>query len=107
MWGRRTGASPRAGNATATIAAGPLAAPLFRGEPALQALHVVEKRKSDAHWFELWRALRGQRFDLAIDLRGTLLTLTLSAKKRIIYRKHPDIRHKTRVYAQKSENVLE
>ena len=79
-----------------TIACGPLPAPLFRAVPGLVDLHIVSKRKARAfeHWMALYRALRGSRYDLAVDLRGTLLTLGLSAQRRIIHRKNNAIRHK-------------
>jgi lipopolysaccharide export system permease protein len=77
-----------------TIACGPLPAPLFRATPRLKALHLVEKQRGDAHWFALWRALRGERYDLAVDLRGTLLTYALAAKRRIVHRRPPELRHK-------------
>ncbi|MGE0044919.1 MAG: glycosyltransferase family 9 protein [Hyphomonadaceae bacterium] len=77
-----------------TIACGHLPAPIFRATPNLKALHVLTKRRGDAHWFELWKALSGERFDLAIDLRGTLVTYALHAKKRIVHRKRAEMRHK-------------
>lgn len=80
--------------AAVTIACGRLPAPLFRATPNLKHLHVLTKRRGDAHWFELWRALSGERFDLAVDLRGTLLTYALKTKSRIVQRKRAEIRHK-------------
>lgn len=79
-----------------TIACGPLPAPLFRAVPGLKGLHIVSKRKARAfaHWMALHRALRGDRYDLAVDLRGTLLTFGLSCRQRIIHRKNSAIRHK-------------
>lgn len=81
-------------NADVTIACGPLPAPLFRAAPRLAALHTIQKRRGDRHWFDLIRTLRGERFDLAVDLRGTLVTYALKAKRRIVYRKTPLVRHK-------------
>lgn len=77
-----------------TIACGALPADLFRATPGLAALHKIEKRRDDGHWFALWRALRRERFDLAVDLRGTLLTYALSARRRIVNRKTSTVRHK-------------
>lgn len=77
-----------------TIACGGLPADLFRATPGLAALHRIEKRRDDGHWFALWRTLRRERFDLAVDLRGTLLTYALSARRRIVNRKSSAVRHK-------------
>src|SRR5882672_142316 len=68
------------------VACGALAAPLFRATPGLEKLHVIRKRRADGHWRTLWRELRadGGRFDLGVDVRGSLLTLLLPVKKRVI-----------------------
>lgn len=80
--------------AAVTIACGALPAPLFRATPGLQRLHVLNKQRGNAHWFALLREIRGERFDLAIDLRGTLTTFALNARRRIVQRKSARIRHK-------------
>lgn len=78
-----------------TIACGPLPAPLFRATPGLRRVHVMARRPSGAHWFELWRALRGERFDLAVDLRGSLVTYAFAARRRIVFRASTRVvRHK-------------
>jgi lipopolysaccharide export system permease protein len=78
--------------AALTIVCGPLPAPLFRAEPGLKKLLLIEKRSG--RWTNLWSQLRRQRFDLAIDLRGSLVTLALKAEKRFIHRKTREVRHK-------------
>jgi heptosyltransferase III len=82
--------------AAVTIACGPLAAPLYRATPGLRAIHTVAKTRSrtGGHWLALLRSLRGQRFDLAVDLRGTLTTFFLPVRRRIIHRKSNLLRHK-------------
>ncbi len=77
-----------------TIACGELAAPLYRATPRLGALRVIRKQRYTGHWIELWRALRRERFDLTVDLRGTLLTNFLRTKRRIVHAKSPALRHK-------------
>ncbi|MBL8551900.1 MAG: glycosyltransferase family 9 protein [Hyphomonadaceae bacterium] len=76
------------------VACGRLPAPLFRATPNLKSLHVVDRRSSGGHWLPLWKALRGERFDLAIDLRGSLITYGLRAKRRIRHAKSAQVRHK-------------
>jgi ADP-heptose:LPS heptosyltransferase len=46
----------------------------------------VEKRRFDLHWLSVWRACVGTHWDLAIDLRGSALTLLVRAKRRAIMR---------------------
>ncbi len=73
-------------NARFTIAAGPLAAPLFSRMPRLDRLIIVEKRRFDAHWAALWAKTCTTRWDLAIDLRGSALTLLIPSRRRAIMR---------------------
>lgn len=72
-----------------TIAAGALAAPLFRDTPNLDEVIALEKKPGSLHWVELWSRVRGKRWGLIIDLRGSGLSNTLSAKMRLV-RKSPD-----------------
>jgi lipopolysaccharide export system permease protein len=83
--------------AAVTIACGPLPAPLYRATPGLEALHTVVKTRSrtGGHWLALRKALvKTGRFDLAVDLRGTLLTYSLAVGRRIVHRKSSILRHK-------------
>ncbi len=83
--------------AAVTIASGPLPAPLYRATPGLEALHTVVKTRSrtGGHWLALRQAVvKTGRFDLAVDLRGTLITYTLPVTRRIVHRKSPVLRHK-------------
>jgi ADP-heptose:LPS heptosyltransferase len=73
-----------------TIAAGALAAPLFRDTPNLDALIPVEKKSGGLHWVELWKRVRGTKWGLVLDLRGSGLAGTLSAKMRIVRRSPED-----------------
>lgn len=74
------------------VACGPLPAQLFRATPGLERIERIDKR--EGRWSDLWRRLRRERFDLAIDLRGSLVTLGVRAKQRIIHRKTRVVRHK-------------
>ena len=74
-------------NARFTIAAGPVAAPLFEEVPALDRIIIVEKARNRAHWFELWQKVRGTRWGLVVDLRGSGLSRFVSTRRRAIWRK--------------------
>ena len=73
-----------------TVAAGPTAAPLFRDTPRLDALIPLEKQGGGLHWLELWRKVRKVRWGLVVDVRGSGLSSTLSAKVRAVYKPAPD-----------------
>lgn len=74
-------------NARFTIAAGPLAAPLFADVPGLDRIIVMEKEKSGRHWLKLWREVRGRQWGLVVDLRGSAIARFLRSKRRAIKHK--------------------
>lgn len=79
--------------ASVVIACGPLPAALFRSTPGLERIEVFHKRPG--RWRALWDALRkGPAYDLAIDLRGSLVTYGLNARRRIVHAKSKVLRHK-------------
>ena len=69
-----------------TIACGPVAAGLFDRMPRRDRTIVVDKRRFDLHWATLWAACIGTHWDLAVDLRGSALTLLLRVRRRAIMR---------------------
>ena len=73
-------------NARFTIVAGPLAAPLFRDTPGLDALIPLPKEKHGMHWLRLWAKLRSRRYGLIVDLRNSPVSRFLSAQKRALKR---------------------
>ena len=72
----------RCPGARLTIAAGPLAAPLFAAVPGLERLIVVEKRRFGQHWLSLYRTVAARRWDIVVDLRGSALAWLLRARVR-------------------------
>lgn len=67
-----------------TIACGAVAAGVFERLPGLERLIVFEKRRFDAHWLALWLRTAGHLWDIAVDVRGSALTLALPARRRVI-----------------------
>jgi ADP-heptose:LPS heptosyltransferase len=65
-----------------TIAAGPIAAPLFEAVPGLRRLIVIEKRRWSLHWLPFYAAVAARRWDLVVDLRGSALAWLLRAGNR-------------------------
>lgn len=69
-----------------TVACGPVAAGLFERMPRRDRTLVVDKRRFDRHWLTLWGQTVPTMWDLAVDLRGSALTLLLLARRRAIMR---------------------
>lgn len=65
-----------------TIACGPYAAGLFRAVPNLTRLIILKKQTWNRHWISLWRACAGTKWDLIVDLRNSIVSRLLRAKRR-------------------------
>ncbi|GAN90064.1 lipopolysaccharide heptosyl transferase/glycosyl transferase [Gluconobacter frateurii M-2] len=69
-----------------TVVCGPVAAGLFEPDPRCERVITMEKRRHDRHWLDLWRQCVRTRWFLVVDLRGSLLSLTLRTRRRLIVR---------------------
>ncbi len=67
-----------------TIACGTVAEGVFTRFPALERLIVFEKESYDRHWPRLWLKLVPHVWDIAVDVRGSGISLFLAARKRHI-----------------------
>jgi ADP-heptose:LPS heptosyltransferase len=72
-------------NGRFTVVAGSLSAPLYRDLPNLDQIIVMEKAKGKGHWFKLWTQVRGRRWGLVLDRRGSSLGRFVRARKRAIH----------------------
>jgi heptosyltransferase III len=79
-----------------TIAAGPVAAPLFEAVPSLARLIVVKKRRWALHWLPLYTAVAARRWDLVVDLRGSALAWLLRSGERKVAAKGDEREHRVR-----------
>jgi heptosyltransferase-3 len=79
-----------------TIAAGPVAAPLFATLPGLEQLTIIEKQRWSSHWLQLYRAVATRRWDLVVDLRGSALAWLLRAGERKVMAKGDAREHRVR-----------
>lgn len=80
-----------------TVACGPLAAPLFRAAPGVRDVIVMAKKKGGGHWIDLWMRTVTQRWDLVVDLRGSLTSWFLLSRERAVNRRKPGHIHRHRV----------
>ena len=69
-----------------TIACGPVAEGVFARMPNRERTLVVDKQRYDRHWLKLWAQTVTTVWGLAVDLRGSALTLLLPARRRVIMR---------------------
>ena len=76
-------------DARLTIACGLPAEGVFARMPNRDRTLLIEKRRYDRHWLTLWRQTVTTLWDLAVDLRGSALTLLLPARRRMIMRSPP------------------
>lgn len=85
-----------------TVGCGPLAAPLFRAIPQVERVIVMAKQKGGGHWLKLWRESVGHRWDMVVDLRGSLTSWFLWAGKRYVKRPNPKagVRHRVEEAAE-------
>lgn len=79
-----------------TVAAGPVAAPLFEAVPQLDRLIVVEKRRWASHWLPLYTAVARRRWHLVVDLRGSALSWLLRTRERKVIAKGDEREHRVR-----------
>jgi heptosyltransferase-3 len=79
-----------------TIAAGPIAAPLFEAVPGLRRLIVIEKRRWSLHWLPFYAAVATRRWDIVVDLRGSALAWLLRAGSRKAMAKGDAREHRVR-----------
>lgn len=87
-------------DARLTIAAGPVAAPLFEAVPGLERIITVRKRRLSAHWLALWSAVAKRRWDLVVDLRGSALAWLISARRRHVMAKGDEREHRVHQLAR-------
>lgn len=79
-----------------TIAAGPVATPLFEAVPGLERLVPLEKRRWSQHWLALYARTVSRRWDLVVDLRGSAIAWMLRAGERRVMAKGDADEHRVR-----------
>ena len=89
--------------AKVTIACGPLAVSLFEGYPQLAEIIPLKKEKHNKHWIKLWKRVAGQRWDMVIDLRNSVVSRLVFAKRRYIFGPHID---KAKHKAEQNADVM-
>lgn len=76
----------RSPNASVTVACGPVAVELFLAVPGVERVIAMRKGKWQAQWRMLWHETSGTRWDLVVDLRGSLFAWTVRTRERRVFR---------------------
>lgn len=79
--------------ARVTVAASPIAAPLFEAIPRLERIHIIVKTRYAGHWFELWRRHAARRWEVVADLRGSAIGYCFLAGRRVMLGRRDRSRH--------------
>ncbi len=78
------------GDARITVVCGKPAAPLLAQTPGVDRVLTFTKRRLHLHWWDIWRACVGRRWDWVVDLRASGLAYMLRARRRSVYTPKPE-----------------
>lgn len=76
-----------------TVACGPVAEGVFARMPNLERLIVFAKQPWRTHWLGLWRQVAFTLWDLVVDLRGSVISFLVPARRRAVMRRLPGRKH--------------
>lgn len=76
----------RAPGARVTVACGPVATALFEAVPGVERVIAMRKGPWQAQWRMLWHETVGTRWDLVVDLRGSMFAWAVRAGERRVFR---------------------
>ena len=77
-----------------TVVCGPIIAGLFEPAPRVVRVIPMTKERYALHWVKVWRETVGTRWDIVVDLRNSLVSRLILAKKRYIWGKEDKNKHK-------------
>lgn len=77
-------------DAEITVACGPLVVELFEAFPNIKRVIPLKKEKFKAHWIKLWRQCKNTKWHHIVDLRGTVVSHLLWARKKNIWTTRKD-----------------
>jgi heptosyltransferase-3 len=83
-----------------TVACGPLVAGIFEQAPHVTRVISLEKAPYSMHWHKLWMETSAIKWDIVVDLRNSLMSRLIRAKKRYIWGKQDKKKHKVEQIAE-------
>jgi ADP-heptose:LPS heptosyltransferase len=76
-----------------TLVCGRQSAPLLASTPGVERVLPFVKRRLHLHWWDIWRACIGVRWDWVIDLRASGIAYAVLARRRSVYAPKPQRTH--------------
>ena len=70
-----------------TIVVGPSAAQVYKNFPNIKKIIIVNKRKFELHWFQIWINCFFSKWDIIIDFRSSIISYFLLHRKKYIFKK--------------------
>ncbi|MCE9508264.1 MAG: glycosyltransferase family 9 protein [Alphaproteobacteria bacterium] len=77
-----------------TVACGPLVSGIFEPAPGVKKVIALKKEPYALHWRKLWMETVGTDWDIVIDLRNSLMSRLIRAKKRYVWSRQDEQKHK-------------
>ncbi len=77
-----------------TVACGPLVAGIFGQAPRVTRVIALKKEYYALHWYKLWLETIGTEWDVVVDLRNSLMSRLIRAKKSYIWGRQDKQKHK-------------
>ena len=68
------------------VATGETAASLFKNFNNIKKIYILKKKFLKFHWLELWSKIFLNKWDIVIDLRGSIISYFILKKKKYIYK---------------------
>ncbi len=76
-----------------TFVIGPSAKPIFKNFKSVEKIITISKKKFNLHWLEIITNCFGNKWDIVIDFRSSLISYFLFHKKKFIFKKKSNINH--------------
>ena len=77
-----------------TVVCGPVVAGIFEQAPRVVRVIAMNKERYALHWYKIWRETVGTKWDIIVDLRNSLVSRLLITKKRYVWGKQDEQKHK-------------
>jgi heptosyltransferase III len=87
-------------DAEITVACGPVPAGIFAAAPGVTRVIAMKKEPYAGHWLKLARETFGQKWDIVVDLRNSLLSRLMRADKKYIWGASDAKKHKVEQIAE-------
>ncbi|MBU1887884.1 MAG: glycosyltransferase family 9 protein [Candidatus Omnitrophica bacterium] len=93
--------------ATTDVMVGPRPYGIFKKDPRVKNIYIYDKQAGLKEKISFLKKLRDEKYDLAVDMRASLVPLLIGAKKRssLVRRRKGDERHKRSIHLNKLKEL--